>query len=121
MAEDNTHKTMTEKLKAKRKPGRPPGTRNKVTAKRAVESCFNTGMSLSQLKQVLDHYIEHADDYGLTVKDILSYVKTEFDLMKFCYDVLDKDENNTLSKGQTQDIEGKVGDKVVAFSLKASN
>ena len=68
-------------------------------------------MSLSQLKQVLDHYIEHADDYGLTVKDILSYVKTEFDLMKFCYDVLDKDENNTYLKVRLKILKGRSGIK----------
>lgn len=110
-------KTMTEKVKAKRRVGRPTGRRNKVTAAKAVEDAFYTGMSIAELKQILDYYIENAEAEGLTVKDVLSYVKTEFDLMKFCHDVIEK--QSQKDESVEEEVEADLAGTKVAFLLNA--
>ena len=74
---------------------------------------------MAQIKEVLDYYIEHAEEEGLTVRDVLNYVKTEFDLFKFCYDVMKEAGKGDKPSEPPKEVEGEVGGQVVAFSLKA--
>ena len=122
MTDNVKHQTMTQKLKAKRRAGRPSGRRNKVSTKEAIERALSSGKELTEIKMIIEHYIENAEEYGLTVKNILDYLKADIDLIRWMTETISKMESNEKLKEkgeQTEALpEGQVG-SVVAISLTA--
>ena len=122
MTDNVKHQTMTQKLKAKKRAGRPSGRRNKVSTKEAIERALSSGKELTEIKMIIEHYIENADEYGLTVKNVLDFLKADIDLYRWMTETISKMEANEKLKEkgeQTEALpEGQVGN-VVAFSLTA--
>lgn len=122
MTDNINHRTMTDKLKAKKRAGRPSGRRNKVSTKDAIERALSSGKELTEIKMIIEHYIENADEYGLTVKNVLDFLKADIDLYRWMTETISKMESNEelKEKGEQSEAlpEGQVGN-VVAFSLAA--
>lgn len=122
MTDDIKHQTMTQKLQAKKRAGRPSGRRNKVSTREAIERALSSGKELTEIKMIIEHYIENADEYGLTVKNVLDFLKADIDLYRWMTETISKMEANERLKEQGEQPEvlpeGQVGN-VVAFSLTA--
>lgn len=119
-------KTMTEKVKVKRRRGRPVGRRNRVSCKETLNKAVNSGKDLTEIKEIIEYHIEHADELGLTPKQVLDFLKSDIDLVKWMYDTLEKIEKNEekLNKGEAEleeMPEAKVGNSVVQFKLAAED
>lgn len=117
------HKTMTQKVKATKRVGRPKGRKNRLSSRETIERALSSGKELTELKDIIEHYIEYAETYELTAKQILDFLKADVDLHKWMHDTIEKMDRNqeNLAKGKAPEElpEGQVG-SVVAFSLKAA-
>jgi hypothetical protein len=115
--------TMTQKVKATKRVGRPKGRKNRLSSRETIERALSSGKELTEIKDIIEHYIEHAETYELTVKQILDFLKADVDLHKWMHDTLEKMDKNkeNIAKGKAPEElpEGQVG-SVVAFSLKAA-
>lgn len=109
-------------VQAKRRgPGRPPKRRNIISPKADIQRAMNTGMSLTQLKQRVESFIEFPED-GMDAKQILDYIKIDLQI----WDFLVKSNKTFLELEEKYGTEGdtskkgvKKNENVVAFSLEA--
>jgi len=110
-------KPLSEKIKEKKgKGGRPAGSRNRVSVAKSLEQARNTGMTPAQYKETIDHFIEYAEEYGLSAKNILDYLKEGVNLYKWLVD-----EENKAKKGEGPKEVPKAKDVPTATPNKGSN
>lgn len=66
-----------------RKPGRPPGSRNKVDIRKDVTRALTNGHNLTSLKEYLEGYIVELRIAKADGKVILQALKQHYELMRF--------------------------------------
>ena len=80
--EPKTDEDLSLALKPKRKAGRPKNRRNTICVREDIERAMNTGMSITQLKEHIEYFIENPVK-GMTVKSLLDYIKTDIQVWQF--------------------------------------
>lgn len=120
MTEESKHLTTTEKVQQKRKPGRPKGRRNRVDVNKSLQQARDTGMSLAEYKEVIDHYIDYAGEYNLTPKNVLDYLKEGVNVYKWITEELSK-EGSGVGTPKAKDIPARneIKPNVVKFQSTA--